>query len=104
MMPNRDVSPRYQSTLIVTTDGEIHTGLVIYESVDGLVMRTGANQTLRFETNNIEVRRRMTESLMPSGLLKDLSTGDLADLYAYLETLGAPAVTAKSDSVGENSE
>ncbi|MEZ6051159.1 MAG: hypothetical protein R3C02_07185 [Planctomycetaceae bacterium] len=104
MMPNRDVSPRYQSTLIVTTDGEIHTGLVIYESVDGLVMRTGGNQTLRFETNNIEVRRRMTESLMPSGLLKDLSTGDLADLYAYLETLGAPAVTAKSDSVGENSE
>ncbi|MCA9073507.1 MAG: HEAT repeat domain-containing protein [Planctomycetaceae bacterium] len=104
MMPDRDVPPRYQATLIVTNDGEVYTGLVIYESVDGLVMQTGANQTLRFETDNIDVRRRMNTSLMPAGLLKGLTPNDLADLYAYLETLGAPSVTAKRESAEGSSE
>ncbi len=93
-MPNRDVSPRYQTTVFITRDGEVLTGLVIYESVDGLVLRTGTNQTLRIETDEIEARRRLNNSLMPSGLLKDLRANDLADLYAYLRTIGVQTVTA----------
>ncbi len=94
-MPNRDVSPRYQTTVFITRDGQVLTGLVIYESVDGLVLRTGANQTLRLETDEIEGRRRLNNSLMPAGLLKDLQPNDLADLYAYLRTLGAKTATAE---------
>ncbi|MGD9855408.1 MAG: hypothetical protein AB7U20_10720 [Planctomycetaceae bacterium] len=98
VMPHRDVSPRYQATLLVTSDGQVHTGLAIYESVDGLVLRTSTNQTLRIETADIEERRRLNTSLMPSGLLKDLRDGDLADLYAYLQTLGAQAVAGETGS------
>ena len=86
-MPNRDVSPRYQTTLIVTDDGRMHSGRVIYGSVDGLVFRTSANETLRIETNEIAVQRPLTRSLMPSGLLIDLKPSELADLYAYLSSL-----------------
>ena len=85
--PNRDVSPRYQTTLVQTTDGKVYTGLVIYNSVDGLTMRTGTNQTVRIESSEIEVRARRPESLMPTGLLKGLGNADLADLYAYLRSL-----------------
>lgn len=92
-LPHRDVSPRYQATAIVTGDGQVHTGLAIYESVDGLVLRTSTNQTLRIEAADIQERRRLNTSLMPSGLLKDLEDGDLADLYAYLQSLAQPAVT-----------
>ena len=87
LLPNRDVSPRYQTTLVQTTDGKVYTGLVIYNSVDGLTMRTGTNQTVRIESSEIEVRARRPESLMPTGLLKGLGNADLADLYAYLRSL-----------------
>ena len=60
---------------------------MIYNSVDGLTLRTGTNQTVRIESGEIEVRVRRPESLMPAGLLKGLSDGDLADLYAYLRSL-----------------
>jgi putative heme-binding domain-containing protein len=86
--PSRDVSPRYQSTIIQTTDGKTYSGLVIYESVDGVTLRDGLNQTIRIDGPRIETRRKQAASLMPSGLLKDLKPADLADLYAYLQSLG----------------
>jgi len=88
-LPNRDVSPRYQTTLIETKAGKVFTGMIVYEAPDGLLLRNGVNQTFRLETRDIESRRTLATSLMPEGLLKDLKLGDLADLYAYLTTLGA---------------
>ena len=85
--PNRDVSPRYQATLIQTKQGKIHTGLIIYQSVDGLLLRTGTNQTLRFEAGEIEERKTLRQSLMPAGLLKEATAADVANLYAYLRGL-----------------
>ncbi len=89
--PNRDVSPRYQTTLIATDDGLLHTGRVIYSSVDGLVFRTSTNQTLRINANEITTQRHLNTSLMPVGLLNDLKPNDLSDLNAYLRTLNARA-------------
>ncbi|WP_417848287.1 PVC-type heme-binding CxxCH protein [Thalassoglobus sp.] len=88
VFPNRDVSPRYQTTQIATKSGQVHTGLIVYESVDGLVLRDSNNQTFRIETENIEARRRRNQSLMPSGLLKDLSDREFAHLNAYMKSLG----------------
>lgn len=86
--PHRDVSPRYQATSVVTSEGKVYTGLILYEAIDGLVLRNGLNQTFRIEMDQIEERQHLKESLMPTGLLKDLSTEELADLYAYLKKLG----------------
>lgn len=86
--PNRDVSPRYQTTLVQTTAGKVYTGLVVYDSVDGVTLRDGMNLTYRIEAGDIELRRTLNTSLMPAGLLKDLTPGDLADLYAYLAQVG----------------
>lgn len=85
--PNRDVSPRYQTTSIVTTDGKTYTGLIVYESVDGLLLRDSSHQTWRIEAPEIEARRKQAVSLMPSGLLKDQPPSALADLYRYLQGL-----------------
>lgn len=88
VFPNRDVSPRYQTTQIATQSGQVRNGLIVYESVDGVVLRDANNRTWRIEAEEIEFRRTLNQSLMPSGLLKDLSDQDLADLYAYLHSLG----------------
>lgn len=85
--PDRDVSSRYQTTMLVTSSGKVYTGLIIYESVDGAILRNATNQTFRIETEDIEVRRRLPRSLMPAGLLKGATSQELADLYAYLTSL-----------------
>ncbi len=86
-LPNRDVSPRYQATTIETKTGLTHTGLVVYESAEGLILRNTTNQTYRVETLDIESKYKHNRSLMPSGLLKDLKPSELADLYRYLQTV-----------------
>lgn len=91
VFPSRDVSPRYQTELILTRDGQSYSGLVVYEAVDGLVLRDAQNRTWRIEAADVEARRRLPTSLMPSGLLKDLTPADLADLYAYLRSLSQPS-------------
>ncbi len=93
--PSRDVSPRYQTTALTTTDGKSYTGLIIYESVDYLVLRNASNQTARIEKKNIEEQRTLAKSLMPDGLLKDLGPADYADLYAWLRAMSG-AQTAET--------
>jgi putative membrane-bound dehydrogenase-like protein len=89
--PSRDVSARYQTEHIETDDGRLLSGLIVYESVDGLLLRTATQQTYRIETSQIVEREKSAVSLMPIGLLKDLTATDYADLFAYLATLGTPS-------------
>jgi putative heme-binding domain-containing protein len=95
VVPSRDVSSRYQTTIIETVQGKVYSGLIVYESVDGMLLRNATNQTFRIETRDIVSRAKSPVSLMPNGLLKDLKPEDYADLYAYLRTLGAPPTTAE---------
>lgn len=88
-LPNRDVSPRYQTLLVETKAGKTFTGLVVYESKEGVFLRNGSNQTFRIEGRDVESKRTLPTSIMPEGLLKDLKDEDLADLYTYLKTLVA---------------
>ena len=58
--PNRDVPNRYQMTNVVTKDGRQYSGLVVYESVDGLILRDAEQNTYRIEANDIEVKAAPT--------------------------------------------
>jgi putative membrane-bound dehydrogenase-like protein len=88
LQPSRDISPRYQTTLIATADDKLYQGAVIYEAVDSLILQTGPATTIRLTNSQITARRPTETSLMPAGLLDQLSDRDIADLYAYLRTLG----------------
>ncbi len=88
LLPSRDVSARYQTTMITTKAGKSFSGMIVYESVDGLLLRNALQQTFRIETIEIDERRLSPVSLMPTGLLKDLTPADYADLYAYVVSLG----------------
>ena len=87
VVPSRDVSSRYQTTVVATRDGKSYSGLIIYESVDGFLLRNGTGQTFRIEASQVEFRRKSPVSLMPVGLLKGLTPKELADLYAYLKSI-----------------
>jgi putative membrane-bound dehydrogenase-like protein len=87
IVPSRDVSTRYQTTLVQTRDGKQYSGLIIYESVDGFLIRNGTGQTFRIEANQVEEKHKSPVSLMPTGLLKGFTPKDHADLYAYLKSI-----------------
>ncbi len=89
--PSRDVSARYQTTLIETEAGKAYAGMIVYESVDGLLLRNATLQTFRIEAVDIADRKLSPVSLMPNGLMKDATPQDYADLFAYLRTLGTAA-------------
>lgn len=100
VQPSRDVSPRYQATMIQTNGGQVYTGMIVYEAVDGVILRNGTDQTFRIKPAEIEERRTLKTSLMPAGLLKDATPTDVADLYAYLRRLsGEPVATGPSGPI-----
>ncbi|MEC9092690.1 MAG: hypothetical protein VX438_08300, partial [Planctomycetota bacterium] len=85
--PSLQVSSRYQTTLFETEDGKLHSGIVIYDSVDGVLIRDSDNRTIRIEKSEISKRQKVARSLMPNNLLKELKPQEFADLYAYLKSL-----------------
>jgi putative heme-binding domain-containing protein len=85
--PDEQVSSRYRTVIIETTSGEVYKGLVVYESVDGITLMNGDNETIRIENSEIEFRQTSLTSLMPAGLLDRTQPSDWADLYEYLRTL-----------------
>ncbi len=85
--PSRDVAPAFRVNEIETQDGKHFSGIVVFESADGVIVQLDAVNTVRIDSGNIASRQPGKKSLMPSGLLKDLKPDDLADLYAYLKSL-----------------
>jgi putative membrane-bound dehydrogenase-like protein len=86
--PNRDVSPAYWLTQIETGDGKIVTGQILYESPESTLVQTGPDSTVRIMGTEVVSIHKRPLSAMPTGLLRDASDQDLADLYAWLLTLG----------------
>ncbi|HXG12685.1 MAG TPA: hypothetical protein VNK04_23205 [Gemmataceae bacterium] len=95
LQPSRDISPRYRTTLVATADGKVYQGSVIYQAADSLILQTGPAATVRITDSQIVARRYTDTSLMPAGLLDKLSDRDIADLYAYLRSLGNPSANPR---------
>jgi putative heme-binding domain-containing protein len=91
LQPSKDVSPRYRTTQVTTAAGKVYQGLIIYEAVDSLILQTGPATTIRIANKQIAERRVTALSLMPTGLIDKLTDREIADLYAYLKSLGNAA-------------
>jgi putative heme-binding domain-containing protein len=88
LLPSKDVSPRYRTTQITTADGKVYQGMIVYEAVGSVLLQTGPATTIRIVNKQIAERRTTAQSLMPAGLIDKLTDREIADLYAYLKSLG----------------
>lgn len=82
LAPNRQVADVFRSTLLVTTDGEIHGGLAVAESEDTLELLLPNATRKRIAKAEIEDRKLQNVSSMPGGLVK--TPDELKHLLAYL--------------------
>lgn len=85
--PNHHLPDRYRPKLILTVDGDLIMGMVVYESVDGLTVQTQDGGTHRINSDDIEEVRVSSVSMMPEGLMQGLNLNDAANLMAYLRSL-----------------
>lgn len=87
LFPSRDVAPAFRVNDVELKNGKVVSGMVIFESADGLIVQVDAVQTIRIDNNDISYRRIGSKSLMPSNLMDDLPPQAVADLYRYLKSL-----------------
>ncbi|WP_169977325.1 DUF7133 domain-containing protein [Tautonia rosea] len=89
VQPSRDIADRYRSLIVATEDGAVYQGIVIYDAVDSLILQTGPTETILIDGDAVEERRPSDVSLMPAGLIDDLTDQEIADLDAYLRSLSS---------------
>ncbi|GIW92637.1 MAG: hypothetical protein KatS3mg110_0678 [Pirellulaceae bacterium] len=82
--PNLVVGEAYQSHVVVTADGRLLTGLLVENTPEYLTLKLQGGKLERVLHSEIEQHQVSPLSLMPEGLEKQLSSQELADLFAFL--------------------
>jgi neutral ceramidase len=82
--PHRAVEPRWESTVIVTEDGEVIEGIVAESGQDAIVIVRAGGERRTVPRHQIETLRASGRSLMPEGFGRILAAADMADLVAFL--------------------
>ncbi len=83
--PSASVARDYQMQVIVTDSGRVLTGLVLAETDQSLTLAT-VNEKVIVPRQEIESRTPSDVSMMPDGLLRQLSEVDLRNLIRYLQS------------------
>lgn len=76
---------RSYEPIVAVANGESINGVPIEESETHLLLAVSADEQVRIPRASVEEVRPGTVSVMPAGLDDQLSTGQLADLLAFLE-------------------
>jgi putative heme-binding domain-containing protein len=82
LLPNKQVSPVFKATQILTKEGKTLTGLEIGETAEKVEMILSDTTRLSIPTADIDARKLQEVSPMPAGLVK--TTDELRDLLAFL--------------------
>lgn len=87
LWPSKAISDQYDVTLIETTDGGTLAGFVVSEDGPVLKMRTADTTGRAFEVEKSKVKKRTksTVSMMPEGLVDELSQQQIQGLLAFLQ-------------------
>jgi putative heme-binding domain-containing protein len=87
LSPSDAIGPEYIMTSFVLKSGDSVQGLVTEDAADRIVVQTAADQSQRLKPSDVASRRQIRLSLMPEGLLGNLSLQQVADLLEFLSTL-----------------
>jgi putative membrane-bound dehydrogenase-like protein len=89
--PNRNLDSRYVEYAAGTADGRTLTGLLASESAAAVVLLAADGKETTVLRADLESLRSSGRSLMPEGIERDVSPAAMADLLAYLASVGSPA-------------
>jgi putative heme-binding domain-containing protein len=87
--PSLVIGAGYQATTVMTTKGQVLTGLVVEDNAQRVVLKTQGGKLETIPRGEVESMSVSQVSLMPEGLEKQLRPQEIADLFAFL-TLDRP--------------
>ena len=82
--PSRAIAPSYGTYVVVTTNGQVHTGVKTSETADVMTLGTTEGKIIEIVLREIEAIRRQEKSTMPEDVEKRLSEREFLDLIAFL--------------------
>lgn len=86
--PNREAQPNFNTYTIETKAGRIFSGIIAAESDNSITLRRAEAKEDVILRSGIEELISNGVSLMPEGLEKELSRQDLADVIAFIKSIG----------------
>ncbi|HEV3338754.1 MAG TPA: PVC-type heme-binding CxxCH protein [Pirellulales bacterium] len=87
LQPSAKIAQGYEAYHFNTVDGLVYTGFVVSESAAAVRIREASGVERALNRTEIEERTLQKLSVMPEGLIANLTPTQCADLLAYLQSL-----------------
>jgi len=87
--PNRAVEDKFLAFTAVTNAGRIHTGMLTSEAGASLTLTAPDGKAVQLLRKDLDEFYASGKSFMPEGLEQDLTPQNLADVIAYIRSVGA---------------
>jgi putative heme-binding domain-containing protein len=87
LLPNKAVKENYHALVVSTQDGRFFTGIKVRETNTEIILRTAEDREQAIPVKDID-ERSPGGSLMPEGLVDNLTRAELVDLVRFLSELG----------------
>jgi putative membrane-bound dehydrogenase-like protein len=88
LRPSAKIAQGYEAYSFALADGRTVSGFVVGEGASTVRIRESSGALHELKRADIEERRRQESSAMPEGIAANLTPDGLADLVAYLRSLG----------------
>ncbi len=85
--PSKKIETPYLTYLVETANGIVHTGLLVKQGPEGIVLKDALGNDVQVSADDVEVLVPQPKSLMPDLLLRDMTAQEVADLLEFLTTL-----------------
>jgi putative heme-binding domain-containing protein len=84
--PNAEIDAKYESTMILTDEGMVISGLLVSEDDEKVVIFDGKEKKTVLK-ESIEERKKQRQSSMPEGLAGTIAPSEFLDVLAFLHSL-----------------
>ena len=84
--PSAEVREGFETHNVLTTDGRILSGFLFDQDNQVIVLRGVDGQNVTIPRDQIDEMIPQMKSLMPEGLLRDMTDQQVRDLFAYLQS------------------
>ncbi len=88
LKPSQEIAPQFTTWVIETAEGKTHTGFILEDNRTGQIkLGSPTGEIVLVNEADIETRAPSKTSVMPEKLHQQMTTQELRDLLAFLETL-----------------
>jgi len=87
LTPNAAMEAGYRMFRVELKDGDVLDGLLVSQDSESIILRRPNSEDQRIPQNQVRRAAFTKRSIMPEGLLEALKPEEVADLFAYLQTL-----------------